>query len=417
MRFDEFDLGDVETRILTGQPVWAPTSVLGTVITARQQLEAFERARDWGYWEVAKRRDTPVDQRLDRDYRLVRAAGRWRGEPLRPPANNRFVPGDVAAMRLAVVNDEIAVRMQQRLAAVQAGRKLTSTLEQSATALDAIARLWLYEATPYYVGLSTLVGLVDTELPSDEDLADLNFAGDVAVFFGGDITVPMELVERDSTLREVGDRFDRAKSDGDEWISADDTPPTTVAAPLVAIMRRQPLQVCGVVLHASPSGGFDDLVMWLTAQPENSERPRSIVYGWLSRSMLRHVAVNLAAAVAWGQWSIPDLGNVLGDDPDAAEFRAVVKKGWFRRREPAGGAVGVRVLDVRRTVRQRSDDQGGTHASPTAHLRRRHWQRYRVGPRDDWHYERRLIDPIVVNAGDRRFDEPLTVYRLPLPPT
>jgi hypothetical protein len=156
--------------------------------------------------------------------------------------------------------------------------------------------------------------------------------------------------------------------------------------------------------------------MWLTAQPENEQRTRSIVYGWLSRSMLRHVAINLAAAVAWGHWSVPDLGGRLGDDPAAPDFRETVKKGWFRRHEPGGAAVGVRVLDVRRTVRERSDDHGGTHASPTAHLRRRHWQRYRVGPRDDWHYERRLIEPIVVNAGQRRFDEPLTVYRLPLPP-
>ena len=47
-----------------------------------------------------------------------------------------------------------------------------------------------------------------------------------------------------------------------------------------------------------------------------------------------------------------------------------------------------------------------------------HWQRYRVGPRDALQiYQRRLIDPIVVNAGEHRFDEPLTVYRLPLPPT
>ena len=237
------------------------------------------------------------------------------------------------------------------------------------------------------------------------------------MFFGGDITVPFELLERDDTLAEVGWRYDQGLLDHGDWVSADDSPASVVAAPTITIQKRQPLQVCGVVLHATPAGGVDDLVMWLTAQPENADRPRSIVYGWLSRSMLRHVAINLAAAVAWGHWSIPDLGGELNDDPDARDFRDTVKRGWFRRREPYGGAVGVRVLDVRRTVRQRSEDQGGSHASPTAHLRRRHWQRYRVGPRDDWHYERRLIDPIVVNAGEHRFDEPLTVYRLPLPPT
>ena len=414
---EQFDLGGSEIRVLVDEPVWAPTSVLGNVVTMRHQYEAWETVRDWGYWEQAKRIDGPVDRRLERDYRLVRAAGRWRGEPLRPPGTNRFVPGDVAAMRLAVVNDEIAGRMRQRLDEVEAGRKFGGITQESATALDGIARYWLYEATPYFVGLSTLVGLVDTELPSEDDLADLNLAADVAVFFGGDITVPFELLERDDTLAEVGWRYDQGRLDHSDWVSADDSPASVVAAPTITIQKRQPLQVCGVVLHATPDGGVDDLVMWLTAQPENADRPRSIVYGWLSRSMLRHVAINLAAAVAWGHWSIPDLGGELNDDPDARDFRDTVKRGWFRRREPFGGAVGVRVLDVRRTVRQRSEDQGGSHASPTAHLRRRHWQRYRVGPRDDWHYERRLIDPIVVNAGEHRFDEPLTVYRLPLPPT
>lgn len=143
-------------------------------------------------------------------------------------------------MRLTVVNDDIAVRMQQRLVALEAGRKITGTLPQAATALDAIARLWLYQATPYYVGLSTLVGLVDTELPSDEDLTDLNLVGDVAVFFGGDITVPLELVEQDDTLIEVGGRFDRAKGSDAEWTSADDTPPATVPAPLVTIAPATP---------------------------------------------------------------------------------------------------------------------------------------------------------------------------------
>ena len=105
--------------------------------------------------------------------------------------------------------------------------------------------------------------------------------------------------------------------------------------------------------------------------------------------MLRHVAVNLAAAVAWGQWSVPDLGGALGDDPNAVDFRETLRRGWFRRCEPAGGAVGVRELDVRRTVQRGSEERGGTHASPTTHIRRRHRRRQRVGPREDWHYERR----------------------------
>ena len=53
----QFDLGGSEIRVLVEEPVWAPTSVLGNVVTMRQQLEAFETVRDWGYWEQAQRTD------------------------------------------------------------------------------------------------------------------------------------------------------------------------------------------------------------------------------------------------------------------------------------------------------------------------------------------------------------------------
>jgi len=169
------------------------------------------------------------------------------------------------------------------------------------------------------------------------------------------------------------------------------------------------------VLHVDGSGRLDDLVMWLTAVPDHDDRPRSIVYGWLSRSALRYVAVNLAAAVAWGQWTTPSLDGVLAGDPGSAEFGEALRGGRFRRTEPSGAAVGVRVLDVRRTIRPSPSLGEGTHASPATHLRRRHWQRYRVGPGDGWHYERRLIDAMIINPGQQR-PQPLTVYRLPPPP-
>lgn len=55
------------------------------------------------------------------------------------------------------------------------------------------------------------------------------------------------------------------------------------------------------------------------------------------------------------------------------------------------------------------------HASPITHRRRGHWRRQRVGPREDWYYERRLIAPIIVNPGGPS-DDRLTIYRLPPPP-
>jgi hypothetical protein len=108
----------------------------------------------------------------------------------------------------------------------------------------------------------------------------------------------------------------------------------------------------------------------------------------------------------------------LDDTIGTPAFRKAVRSSRFRRHEPAGGAVGVRVLDARRTIQHTDPGEGGgTHASPVTHRRRRHWRRQRVGPRDDWRYERRLIAPTIVNPGHQApVDAPLTIYRLPPPP-
>jgi hypothetical protein len=153
--------------------------------------------------------------------------------------------------------------------------------------------------------------------------------------------------------------------------------------------------------------------MWLVTCPEHGIPNRHAIYGFLDRSLLHYVATNLAAAVAWGQWTSP----TLDDLPDAGDprFRDVIRSSKFRKREPDGAALGVHILDVKRTIgtRTKSNDTG-THASPATHTRRAHWNRYRVGPRDDWHYERRFIPRTIVNPGHH--DERLTIYRLPLPP-
>jgi hypothetical protein len=416
----KLDMPDVEVRVIEADPLWVPTSVFGTTLTARHQLEAFETVKAWGYWAQCRdeREVARLDRLMDRDAQLVRAARRWGGRPLTPPVSGRFVPGDVAAMRHAVLTDELARRAQGRMERIAAGEKI-GMLEERAVGLDSCARVWLHEATPYFVDLATLVGLVDCEIPTGDDLDELRLPGrSVAIYFGGDVAVPMALIEADRSLELLAVRHDSGNLQHPDWSSADDRPATTVANPTIAIGRDRPVRVSGVVLHGDDDGRLDDLVMWLTAVPDHVDAPRSLIYGWLSRSMLRHVAVNLAAAAAWGQWTAPTLGAGLDDTIDTPQFRKAVRTSRFRRHEPAGGAVGVRVLDARRTMQPSAGTagEGGTHASPVTHRRRRHWRRQRVGPRDDWRYERRLIAPTIVNPGHQPVDNPLTVYRLPPPP-
>ena len=56
----------------------------------------------------------------------------------------------------------------------------------------------------------------------------------------------------------------------------------------------------------------------------------------------------------------------------------------------------------------------GTHSTPSSHVRRGHWRRQRIGPRNDWHYEIRWVSPTWVTAG-RAGEPPNHVYVLPPP--
>ncbi len=176
------------------------------------------------------------------------------------------------------------------------------------------------------------------------------------------------------------------------------------------------MAVVGVVLTAGFDGELADLVMFLLAEPQAPKTRFHVVEGCLSHSRLAPLLQNLAAAVTWGAWQAPAGGLEVPEDPATPGFRDVVRRGVFRRLEPRGVVGGVRVLDAPRMLQgsptSREDAVG---SSPATHLRRAHWQRYRVGPRDDWRYEARWIPPVVVNptqGPSRR----VTVYRLPVPP-
>jgi hypothetical protein len=171
------------------------------------------------------------------------------------------------------------------------------------------------------------------------------------------------------------------------------------------------------MLAAGPGGvGVEDLAAWFTVTPGAVKLgPRRVDIGFLSSANLRGLALNLAAATAWGHWHPPEAPLELPDDPASSEFRHAVRRGRFRRREPGGAAAGVRVLDVGRMHTPAPQAGSGTHSSPVTHLRRGHWRRQRIGPRDGWRYEPRWIPPVVVNPGGEEGSQ-VTVYRLPVPP-
>ena len=93
--------------------------------------------------------------------------------------------------------------------------------------------------------------------------------------------------------------------------------------------------------------------------------------------------------------------EVVGTEPwpmRPAEKRTK-KHGWrlFPPPRPQVWTVGE---DLGERLRGAGTGEERPHGSPRAHIRRAHWHHYRVGPRDNWHYELRWLHPMIVNPGD-----------------
>lgn len=403
------------------EPAWSPTSVFGAILTMRHQHDTVTELQRWGYWEPTGTQPADLDQLIERDRRIVRTARRWRGDPLMPPNTNHFLPGDVAAIRIATLEHDIAHRARRRIERIEAGEKIDlHSPESRSVALDGMVSTWLYSATPYYLNTPNLIGLVDCDPPTGDELDQIRLpAPAVAIYFGADLEIPHQLVHADNTLQTLIDRAEAAHLQAASQprdkreVSADDTVPTVIPAPLTAIHHNRAPSICGIALHADPDGRLHDHVLWLTSCPDSAVPNRYAIYGRLSTSSMRYIAHNLAAAIAWGQWTNPDQNDALPPLGDR-QFRHIIRSSRFRKHEPHGGAIGVKVLDAKRTFSTPRNEPTSTHASPITHRRRGHRRRQRVGPRDDWRYEVRFIPPVVVNPGNE--SDPLIVRRLPPPP-
>lgn len=83
------------------------------------------------------------------------------------------------------------------------------------------------------------------------------------------------------------------------------------------------------------------------------------------------------------------------------------------RPEPTHGPSTIQLKAKAPSKRRRSSSTGSVRS---AHVRRGHWRRQRIGPRTDWHYEIRWVSPAWV-AGGNHLEAPRHVYVLPAPTT
>jgi len=387
----------------------SPLGVAWGLEDIEAEVSTLVRAR-WFSFPLSERHIVEAAATLRRDAALMRASRRWEADAPQPDV---FVPGDVAALRWNLCT--FLASISQTLDDVE---RLYPKLKDVLAATDlqvGYLLLDLVNAVPYFLPTDMALGILSSRPPDTGMLEELRLPFErVLVLFGTDLHVDPNLHPWPAE-RSVN------------WQSE------TVLKGLAAGHG----YVTGMVLLADSEGHLRDDLLWLVAvdvdaeadpkqpaaSPPSQFRLRTVVRGWRSAADLTPLIDNVAAAVAWGAWQQPERVPDLPDDPSTRQWRKTIKRGVFRRREPAGGAVGVHVLDVNKTLsraqhaRQPAREPGGRHhASPVTHLRRGHWRSVWVGSRsnDTRHREPRWIPAVVVQGRGAAADR-MVVRRLPAP--
>lgn len=383
------------------------TCTFGSALTLVDDV-AISRALSAGTWPRLGTNE--LTKAMQRDMALT--DHRWRGVERRQ--SGPFVPGDVVRMRALAAAWVLELRNRSLWAGDGDAR---SDRPPDSVREDALLEV-IYGAVPYFLPAAAAHGIMASHPPDAELRADLRLPYPaVAVFFGAEFAIPPELRGGEEVLLQRhrgGPNIAEVIAGQAPW---DGRAPEHIRFPTLAAYRGQELAIVGVLLTADDEARLGDLVAFVVSQPRPAEGRFSVVEALLSRSRLRPLIENLAAAVAWGDWQPPTPGLDLPPEADSAAFRAAVNRGAFRRQEPRGVFGGIRVLDAPKMFERRAEHahEGPGRQSPATHLRRGHWRRQRVGPRDGWRYEPRFIAPIVVNPGAGTSDR-VTVYRLPVPP-
>ena len=275
----------------------APTT-LGTAVTALDEYEIDGAIRATGLWTRAMIDALP--RRHHRDWVIAEGSGRW--SPDLQPRRREFVPGDVCGVRAAACQGSLvsAERVQRDMH----GKASDQTHRRGEREL--VLGAWLYDAVPFFLPVTSAITIAGSYPPDDTLLDELWLPYPrLGVYFGADLTIPTGLRGHDGQLGEVARAADALDRSGPLTVRADEFPPFSVCSSQLELMRGHELRLSGVVFHADADGRLADVVAWLTVAPDAAEQPRRITPGLLSRSTLRPVALNLAAAAAWGDWQPP----------------------------------------------------------------------------------------------------------------
>lgn len=341
--------------------------------------------------------EVPAVREANREINLMEATGRWRmsNRPFRQPPS--FVPGDVLALRATATVHVALTAFKDGLVIARRDALPLASLVQSAQS--------------YWLPASGVEAVLDSEAPPGLEELVLPATASI-VWFAEPVAPslslrPPEIAELTKSMWIPGTGTLRVE---EPWYPLGKADQALVRADANLEMAR----IEGVLLLADADLRPVDAVAWMVAayDPDSPMPERTPVLARRSLAGWRPVLDMVSAIVAWGDWHPPADRLELDPAPTRDQLRRL-RFGRTRRLEESGSLAGVEVLDTRRRAPSQARGEE-THASPITHFRRGHWQRYRHGPRDDWHYQTHWIPPMVVNPsgpGERR----PRVYRLPPP--
>ena len=383
-----------------------------------------------------------ISDALDFDHQLALGSNRWRenDDGLLFQPNAQFVPGDVVAFRSTAV---------RRLAQLTALERIDIPNRAMLVARTAKLTHLAYSARPFWLPQATAWAMMATKPLNDEDRAELLLPCPALITFSSpmEITAPYVGIDLDVIERlERSYDLDPASTDLPSE-KARDYPPINLRTGTLEILRfyrkltgpdpdqAEPLfgyQLIGLIVAPAADGTLSNAVVWLLRKinPNIGATTRqvvqglgltttagsgtfSLVEGRLDRSLLQPIAEALAAVVAWGSWTAPD---PYPDEIDRGRgFRKQSRTSAFKKAETRGQIAGIHVLAAREPAVRYTNQANPTGRTVAPHYRVGHWQRYRVGGRDNWTYERRRKHPVIVNATGDDLENRVRIYRLPPP--
>jgi hypothetical protein len=380
-----------------------------------------------------------LEDELLADHQVVEAGGRWRPRTYDPEA---FLPGDVLALRYFSLIPSMR-RVDSIIAALGSGRWKPGDQDgidlfwHCRTILSHVNRV--QHAASYYLPVQSAQAILASTPPDAELMASIRLPFPaVTVYFGADLEIPpafQRWSEHLDTSRAQTSRLLEQITDPaypDPYLPGFGAqPPGTphqARRDLTQAMRDLGGYLSGVTLLAEEDGSLADQVLWTVATNLDPaladtdlryDRMRGIIDGYLPASTLAPLAWNLAAAVCWGAWSPPPPPPQLPPADAGKAWRKAWKHSATKKAERRGALAGVRVINLARmtapTARPKPGE-GPHRASPRPHMRRGHWRRSRVGPREGWHYEGRWIAGRMVSLTGGTPEQPgRVVYRLPVP--